>query len=102
MHCMVATYIKNTMNNNLCVSGVSLQEMINTFLSGFTLECELSEHICSSSFFFFFFLVGIFGGGGRRGREELGLIDLKLIYLHVPDMASLCVSVSRMFDIVKQ
>ena len=71
---MVATYIKNTMNNNLCDSGVYLQEMINTFLSGFTLECELSEHICSSSFsvFFLFF----FGGGGRRGQEGLGLIGL--------------------------
>ena len=99
MHCMVASYIKNTMHNNLCDSGVYPQKMINTFLSGFTLECELSEHICSS--FSFSFFVCFLAGGGRRGQEGLGLIDLRLIHLHVPDTASLCVSVSRMCDVVK-
>ena len=102
MHCVIATYIKNTMRNNLCGPGVYLREMMNTFWSGFALECELSESICSFSLFFLFFPFFFFGSGGRRGREGLGLIDLKLIYLHVPDIASLCVSVSRMFDIVKR
>ena len=96
---MVATYIKNTMNNNLCDSGVYLQEMINTFLSGFTLECELSEHICSSSFsgvFFFFFW-----WWREKGTRGIRFDRPKLIHLHVPDTASLCVSVSRMFDVIK-
>ena len=44
---MVAAYIEKVRHNMLCVTLVCLKDTINTFSSGFELECESSERLLS-------------------------------------------------------
>ena len=44
-HCMVATYIKTLKHSMLCVTGVYLGDITDTFRSRFSLECETSERL---------------------------------------------------------